>query len=66
MRGGGERIIAPQKGGHSSQRVHLEMMLTICRWYTSLPDVRELSASEIRTFYNGLRDELKKNTQPQG
>ena len=34
------------------------MILTICREYRSLPDVRELGLPQIRFFYQGLWDEL--------
>ena len=45
--------------------VYGEMLLQICRDYPGLPDPRELSLSEIRFFYEGIRAELKKHTRPQ-
>ena len=41
------------------------MMLQIMRDYASLPDPRDMTDSEMRFFYNGLRAELKRNTKPQ-
>ena len=40
------------------------MFLQICRDYTSLPDPRSLRLSEMRFFYNGMREELKRRTKP--
>jgi len=40
------------------------MLLQISRDYSGLPDVRTLSGSEIRFFYEGLRAELKEHTKP--
>lgn len=44
--------------------LHVEMLLQITTDYPGLPDVRTLTASDIRFFYNGLRQSLKKHTQP--
>jgi len=55
----------PQRG-HTADRVHREMMLQICRDYPGLPDPRTLKAREIRFFYEGLRAELQKHTEPKG
>jgi len=40
------------------------MMLDICAQYPGLPDVRSLSAGEIRFFYNGIRKTLHELTKP--
>jgi len=42
------------------------MLLQIMRDYPALGDWRELTAAEIRFFYDGLRAELKKATRPHG
>jgi hypothetical protein len=39
------------------------MVLQITRDYPGLPDVRTLKAHEIKFFYEGLREELKKHTK---
>lgn len=49
---------------HTLASVYDEMVLQICRDYAGLPDFRTLSFSEVRFFYNGLREELKKQTKP--
>lgn len=38
------------------------MLLQICSDYPGLGDPRELSLTEIRFFYNGLRSTLRKHT----
>ncbi len=43
--------------------VYGEMLLQISRDYSGLPDARTLKAHEIKFFYNGLREELKKHTK---
>ena len=59
-RGADERLPG---GEHTFFAVHLEMLLQICAQYPGLPDVRTLRASEIRTFYNGIRGVLYKLTK---
>lgn len=49
---------------HTLMPVMKEMILQITRDYGGLPDVRTLSASEIRFFYEGLRPELREQTKP--
>jgi hypothetical protein len=49
--------------GHTIRSVHRHMFLTICRWYTALPDPRTLTSAEIRFYYEGLRHELKEVTK---
>jgi hypothetical protein len=46
--------------------VHTEMLLHVCRDYHGIGDYRNLTASEIRFFYDGLRGELKEATKPKG
>ncbi len=55
---------AHPNGGHTFQNVYTEMLYQICRDYSGLPDVRTLTAYEIRWFYDGLRAELKEHTKP--
>ena len=59
-RGVNERIPG---GGHGYFPVHVEMLLQICAEYAGLPDVRTLRASEIRLFYNGIREALQQRTK---
>lgn len=51
------------KNMNTYQNVYSEMLLQICRDYSSLPDVRTLEAHEIRFYYDGLRGELKKHSK---
>lgn len=44
--------------------VYGEMVLQIARDYPGLPDVRSMRLSDIRFFFEALRDELKRNTIP--
>jgi len=53
-------------GNHTRIGVYSEMLLQIMRDYPALGDWRELTAAEIRFFYDGLRAELKKATRPHG
>lgn len=48
---------------HTLTNVYREMLLQICRDYSTLPDPRTLRFSEIRWFYEGLRGELKRATK---
>ena len=49
---------------HTRANVYREMILQICLDYPGLPDVRTLSGSQIRFFYEGIRESLKKGTMP--
>jgi hypothetical protein len=49
---------------HTLHNVHVEMLIQICRDYAGLPDPRDLTLTEIRWFYDGLRPELKRHTTP--
>lgn len=49
---------------HTPRAVYSEMILQIARDYPGIPDVRTLALSEIRFFYEGLRHELQRGTQP--
>lgn len=48
---------------HTRENVYTEMVYQICRDYASLPDIRSMTCSEIRFFYDGLRPELKHHTK---
>ena len=61
MRRGADELLTGE-GGNNFYAVYGEMLLQICRDYTSLPDVRTLKAREILFFYDGLRAEIKKHT----
>jgi len=50
--------------GGTFAEVYGVMLLQICRDYPGLPDPRTLRATEIRFFYDGLRAELTKHTEP--
>lgn len=41
-----------------------EMLVQICRDYSSLPNIRKMATYEIEFFYDALRYELKKATKP--
>lgn len=62
VRSGGDAKIPD--GGHTLCAVYGEMLLQVTRDYSGLPDVRTLTASEIRFFYDGLRGELIEHTKP--
>jgi hypothetical protein len=51
-------------GNHTFLAVYTEMFLQISMDYNSLPDPRTLTASEIRFYFNGLREGLKSHTKP--
>lgn len=56
------RVRDPETGdtsnGHTLVPVYQSMLLQIARDYPGLPDLRTLSMSEIRFFYDGLRPEI--------
>lgn len=64
VRGGESRRLIAREGGNYFARVHGEMLLQICRDYSTLPPLSEITASQIRFFYDGLRAELEKHTAP--
>jgi hypothetical protein len=49
---------------HTLVPVYCEMLGQICRDYSSLPNPRTLTQSEIRFWYEGLRPELRAHTKP--
>jgi len=49
---------------HTLPVVMREMILQVTRDFGGLPDVRTLTASDIRFFYEGLRAELREITKP--
>lgn len=51
-------------GGHKLVAVYGEMLRQIAIDYSGLPDLRSLSMSEIRFFYEGLRHSLQQRTRP--
>jgi hypothetical protein len=46
------------------RNVYGEMFLQICRMYPGLSDAKTLTISEIRSFYDGLENELIELTKP--
>ena len=64
MRHGGDGYLPGR--GHTFGNVYREMLLQVCRDYSSTPDARTLTACEIRFFYDGLRAELQDHTKPKG
>ncbi len=68
MRRGADHWLPRTKEGerHTLHRVHVEMLIQICRDYASLPDPRSLTLGEIRFFYDGMRAELHAATKPRG
>lgn len=54
----------PARWAHRLFDVYSEMLIQICRDYPGLPDPRTLTLTEIRFFYDGLRESLKRATQP--
>jgi hypothetical protein len=49
---------------HTSSRVHRTMLWQICRDYSTLPDPRTLTITEIVFWYAGLRADLYERTRP--
>lgn len=49
---------------HRLVYVYQEMMLTIAANYSSAPDVRTMTLSELRLFYNGIRETLRAMSKP--
>ncbi len=50
-------------GDHTLPVVYREMILQICSAYPGLPDVRTMTLSEIRWFYDGERAALHEHTK---
>jgi hypothetical protein len=48
------------RSAHTLVNVYREMLVHICREYPSLPDPRSLTMSEIRFFYEPLRESVLK------
>jgi hypothetical protein len=66
-RGVDARLPRDEKTGaecHTVIPVYGEMLLQICSDYPGLGDWRELSMTEIRRFYNGIRKSLQEHTKP--
>ncbi len=49
---------------HTLANVYSEMIFQICADYPGIPDVRDLSQSEIRHFYEANRKNLHERTKP--
>lgn len=49
---------------HTACVVYAEMLIQICRSYSTLPDPRSLAMREIHWFYEGIRTELHATTKP--
>ncbi|HEY8946455.1 MAG TPA: hypothetical protein VIM73_19525 [Polyangiaceae bacterium] len=49
---------------HTLPAVYGEMILQICSAFPGLPDVRTMTLSEIRWFYDGERPMLREHTKP--
>ena len=49
---------------HTCSVVHRSMLWQICRDYSTLPDPRTLTVTEIVFWYGGLRAELCERTKP--
>ena len=68
MRFGGKYWHPPDRESgaavHTLQVVYKEMLRQVCRDYSGLPDFRTLELSDIRFFYEGVRDELEALTKP--
>jgi hypothetical protein len=57
---GGHRSPLPKRsGGNRFAAVHRSMALVIARNYPGAPDVRTMTASQIRLFYDALAPELE-------
>lgn len=61
--GGAESPVAKRDGGNRFTTVHRQMALVIARNYPGAPDVRTMTASQIRLFYDALRPELTKGAE---
>lgn len=61
--GGCESPIAKRDGGNLFATVHRQMALVIARNYNGAPDVRTMTASQIRLFYDALRPELRQGAE---
>jgi hypothetical protein len=68
VRGGGDfrfpEDIKARSYGHTLPNVYGEMMMQVAMDFPSLPDVRSMTLSDIRYWFNGLRAALKKRTAP--
>ncbi len=67
VRYGEDERLPPDDEGRSQHRlepVYREMLTQISFDYASLPDPRTMTLSEIRFYYDGLREVLKTRTKP--
>jgi hypothetical protein len=71
IRRGDDSIIPPERDGdgvlryvHNAPNVHREMLYQIARDYQCIGNVMDMTFSEIRFWYDGLRAELRQTTKP--
>jgi hypothetical protein len=67
VRHGQDEQLPPDENGHSQHtipNVYREMLLQITCDFPGLPDVRTMTMSEIRFFYDAVRGELRRHTKP--
>lgn len=68
VRGGADAFLpddpATGRAQHTVVPVYSEMLRQITRDYSGLPNVRRMPMHEIRFWYEGLRPELKRATEP--
>ena len=67
MREGDDARLPSTEDGRTQHRleaVYREMLIQISLDYAGLPDPRDLTLSEIRFWYDGLRETLKQRTKP--
>ncbi len=58
---GAESPMPQRDGGNLFTSVYRSMLLQICRDFPGLPDVRALSAGQIKFFYQALKPELMRS-----
>ena len=67
MADGGNWCYPPDRDGlpqHTVLTVYKSAILEICRDFSGLPDVRSMTMSQIRWFYDLIRPTLIKATKP--
>jgi len=61
---GSDYTIPSRDGGHTATVVYSQMLVQVAFDYKGLPDIRDLTARQIRFFYEGRRNSLKEETKP--
>lgn len=51
------------KGGNMTHAVYRVMLATICKEYSSLPDINNMDMVTIQFFYDALRGKLRESTR---